>query len=230
MVGAGVFGYTKQFWRPRLVRAPSLSSAAPISTPDDAGVHGVAETLEGGLPGDRALVRQLGIWSGDGGLFRRIDAVPFSFTPDAGERGVVSGVCALPLDRSRAELVSAGKALATLHAQLGLPAEIGTGASLIVERSVVRNGDRIAVIGEARDEVVPALCRLIATRPRRYARRAGAAGLDQAERSMSSRFRIVDGSGPWSALPACATVSCSPVLYAPPFGVSPTEGRPGAIT
>jgi hypothetical protein len=158
-VAAVAFGYRKQFWRAVLKRRPRVAAVPPLAAPQDVGVAGIAERWQetvAGEPGG-ALVVQLVVWAEDGVLFRRLDAVPFAFLPESGTRGLVTGVCALPLDRGHAEPVREARELGMLQARLGLPKNLQFGPGLLVERRVVRAGDRVSVGGEVREEVVAGL-------------------------------------------------------------------------
>lgn len=164
----GLLGYTKQFWKPVLVRKPRLPMVPAPSKPAGQLVElvGIAETFERTVEaphtGQSALVAALEVRASSDYAkvsselaLRAIDAVPFWLATD-GRRVLITGTCWLDVAPSWSRIKSVMvSGLRPTLARLGLK---GVHRRLpkrsLVAEAIVRVGDRIAVTGDAvREEI-----------------------------------------------------------------------------
>ena len=144
----GILGYKKQFWKAVFKRGPRLTAVVAPGRPAGAPLVGVAQPFERTVAGG-ALAIATTIENSEGVIVRAVDAAPFWLVL-ADRRVLVAGACWIAGVAS-ASLVPASGLLHELEVG-GLPIGRASKAGLRVTRVAIAPGDRIAVLGRAREE------------------------------------------------------------------------------
>jgi hypothetical protein len=148
---AGIFGYTKQYWRTAFKRRPRLAAVPARGRPAGDALVGAAQPFEHTVRSG-ALAVATTIESRQGVIVRAIDAVPFWLAlPE--RRVLVTGeywVAGTASERDNAVSVALGELEAN-----ELPIAMASKRRLRVMRVMLMPGDPIAVIGRPREEQLP---------------------------------------------------------------------------
>jgi hypothetical protein len=145
---AGLFGYTKQYWKAVFKRR--LRAVPARQRPAGDALIGVAQPFERTVRGGALAIATM-IESRGGVIVRAIDAVPF-WLMLAGRRVLVAGDCWVGGTPDQHQGVS--RTLGEIQAS-ELPIAMTNQRRLRVARVVVMPGDRVAVLGRIREEQIP---------------------------------------------------------------------------
>jgi hypothetical protein len=148
----GLLGYRKQFWKAAFKRRPRLAAVTARERPPGAWLVGAAQPFERTLTGG-ALAIATTIENRDGVIVRAIDAAAFWLVAD--RRILIVGHCWVT-GASNPSLVPASILLRQLDAG-GFPLSRASRVGLRVTRVAIAPGERIAVVGQLREETIAGL-------------------------------------------------------------------------